>query len=160
MLMKLRKRHARHWAPTAGGVERLGRSARRLAESGREVCKRPQVARQLAQLRKLLTREQACRLQQADVLVALVGTHGLRSIDVAREVGLRPCEVCNMVTTARAFPPGTRPAGVPYNHLYLAARMTRKFPTLGLSAAEALAEIRRTGLTQHRDIASHFATLA
>lgn len=65
-----------------------------------------------------------------------------------------------MLATARTFPPEARPVGVPYNILLLATRMLRKFPGLGMSPADALAEIQRTGYSQHRDVTRHFSQLA
>jgi DNA modification methylase len=93
-------------------------------------------------------------------LVRLVEEDGLRAIDIARATGLRQADLCQMMATARTFPPSARPPGVQYNILLLATRMLRKFSGLGLSPADALAEIQRAGYSQHRDVTRHFSQLA
>jgi len=64
-----------------------------------------------------------------------------------------------MLATARTFPPEARPAGVPYNIFLLTTRMLRKFSGLEMSPAIVLAEIQRTGFSQHRDVTRHFSQL-
>jgi len=120
----------------------------------------PAVATRLSQFVQLASLENACKLMRADLLVQLVDDDGLRAIDVARATGLRQADLCQMLATARTFPPEARPAGVPYNILLLATRMLRKFPELGMPAANALAEIQWAGYSQHRDVTRHFSQLA
>lgn len=138
----------------------LKRSAARLARSASGILATPAVAKAIKKLQKLMAIEQAARMAQADLIVALIDGHGLRAIDIARQLGVRPKQVTNLYKTAVAFPPRKRPAKAVYNHLYLAALMTRKFPELKMTPTEALGELDRTGLTQHRDISRHFGALA
>ncbi|MGB7160109.1 MAG: hypothetical protein WBD40_18730 [Tepidisphaeraceae bacterium] len=73
--------------------------------------------------------------------------------------GLRQSDLSQMYATAKMFPAGARPEGVPYNLLLLATRMIRKFPELSMQPHVALGEIRRLGLSQHRDVCRHFAQM-
>jgi DNA modification methylase len=160
-LVRMRtKRKSRVWATTPEVVLQLGRSARRLARVSANRIQRPAVAQRLNQFLQLTAVENASKLMRADLLVRLVDEDGLRAIDIARETGLRQVDLCQMLATARTFPPGARPAGVPYNIFLLATRMLRKFPELGLSPAVVLGEIRRMQLSQHRDVTRHFSQLA
>lgn len=104
--------------------------------------------------------ERLCKLAIGDLLVELIDGHGLRAIDIARETGRRPADLSEMLKTARAFPPGERPDGVPYNCFLLATRMAVKFPELGLRPADALERIVSERLSQHRDATRYFAALA
>jgi DNA modification methylase len=153
-------RRPRQWVPTKDHVDRLSRSARQAFENSASRIARPDVARCLSEIRTLRAVERACKLREGDRLVELIDGHGLRAIDLARELGDRPSDISEKYRTAKTFPPHLRPDGVPYNHLLMAARMLRKFPQLGFTAAGALAELQRSGLTQHRDVGRHFARLA
>jgi len=113
----------------------------------------------LAKYRYAAAVERACKLIRGDLLAVLIEQHGVRAIDIARETGERPGDISEMYAVARTFPRESRPADATYNHLLLATRMVRKFPKLRLTADEALAEIRRAGLTQHRDVTRHFSGL-
>jgi hypothetical protein len=150
----------RMWVPNPHGVQLLGRSARQLARSSASKLSQPSAVRCLRRLKALMAAERVCKLMIADHVVELIDGHGLRAIDIARETGWRPSDISQMHRTATAFPPAQRPNDVPYNHLLLATRMVRKFPILGMTAAQALAEICSAGLSQHRDVTRHFATLA
>lgn len=153
------QRRERKWVPTANRVATLSRSARQLARSSASRISRPEVAACLAKYRYVAAVESACKLLRADLLVELIDGHGLRAIDIARETGERPSDISQMYRTAKAFPLAERPDGVSYNLLLLAAWMARRFDGLGYSAAESLDEIRRAGLSQHRDVTRHFSRL-
>lgn len=118
------------------------------------------MAERLRTFVQLAAMENASKLARADLLVQMVEGDGVRAIDIARATGLRQADLCQMLATARAFPPAARPPGVPYNVLLLATRMLRKFPALEMSSAGALEEIRRAGYSQHRDVTRHFSDLA
>lgn len=155
-----RRRQKRTWAPTADGITALGRSARQLARNSASALSFPAVAECLKKYNYVSAVERACKLIRGDLLVTLIDGHGLRAIDIARVTGERSSDVSQMYSVAKTFPREFRPADARYNHLLMAMRMTRRFPGLGLSATEALDEIIRTGLTQHRDVTRHFATMA
>ncbi len=154
------QRKPRVWTISPSHIDQLGRSARQLARTSARRIERPGVARRLTHFMQLAVIENACKLLRADLLVRLVDDDGLRAIDIARATGLRQADLCQMLATARTFPPVARPAGVPYNIFLLATRMLRKFPELRMSPALALAEIRRTGYSQHRGVTRHFSQLA
>lgn len=149
----------RTWAPTAEAVSALARSARQLARVSASRIAAPEAAAVLAKYRYATAVERACKLVRGDLLAVLIEQHGVRAIDIARETGERPGDISEMYAVGRTFPRESRPADATYNHLLLATRMVRKFPKLKLSADQALAEIRRAGLTQHRDVTRHFAGL-
>lgn len=119
----------------------------------------PAAAEVLAKYRYATAVERACKLIRGDLLAVLIQRHGVRAIDIARETGERPGDISEMYAVARAFPPQTRPADATYNHLLLATRMVRKFRSLKMAPAQALAEIRLAGLTQHRDVTRYFSQL-
>ena len=118
------------------------------------------MAERLRKFMQLTALENASKLARGDLLVQIVDGDGVRAIDIARATGLRQADLCQMLATARTFPPSARAAGVPYNILLLATRMLRKFPALGMSPAAALEEIRRMGFSQHREVTRHFSQLA
>jgi DNA modification methylase len=155
----IRLRQRRLWAPTADGVASLARSARQLARISASRISRAEVADCLEKYRCATAIEHACKLIRGDLLVEMIDKHGLRAIDVARATGERPGDLSQMYAVAKTFPRAGRPADVVYNHLLLATRMTRKFPALEMSAGDALDEISRIGLTQHRDVTRHFSRL-
>lgn len=103
--------------------------------------------------------ERALKLKIADLVDELMGRHGLRAIDLARETGWRQSDISEMYATVRAFPPNARPAGAQYNHLLLAKRVLVRFPQLGFTPMQAYEEIRAAGYTQHRDVTRHFDRL-
>jgi DNA modification methylase len=117
------------------------------------------VARCLRKLKLAFALEQAFKLKSADLVAELIGRHGLRAIDIARETGKRPADISEVYATVRAFPPGQRPPRAPFTHLLLAKRMLGQFPELRMQPAEAYAEIRSAGLTQYRDVTRHFGRL-
>jgi DNA modification methylase len=152
-------RRRRTWAPTADTVPALARSARQLARVSASRIALPQVKECLAKYRYATAVEQASKLIRGDLLVVLIDGHGLRAIDIARETGERPGDISQMYSVGKTFPRETRPNDAPYNHLLLATRMLRKFPSLGMTPAAALGEIRRVRLTQHRDVTRYFSML-
>lgn len=154
------KRRGRTWAPSMEGVGKLKRSAKKLADSASGILARPEVAKSVERLRRLMGEEEKRRMAQADVIVVLIDRHGLRAIDLGRQLSIGPQLMTNMYRTARAFPKDKRPKGVRYNHMYLAALMTRKYKALNMTPLEALAELQRSKLTQHRDVGAHFGDLA
>lgn len=149
----------RVWAPTSGTVSSLARSARQLARASASRISAPAAAEVLAKYRYATAVERACKLIRGDLLAVLIEQHGVRAIDIARETGERPGDISEMYAVARTFPRGSRPTDATYNHLLLATRMVRKFPSLNMAPAEALVEICRAGLTQHRDVTRHFSVL-
>jgi DNA modification methylase len=104
--------------------------------------------------------ENACKMMRADLLVHLIDVDGLRAIDIARATGLRQSDLSEMYKTAKTFPMGLRPDGVPFNLFLLATRTIRKFPGLKLRPQTALEQIRRHGFSQHREVGRHFAQVA
>ena len=155
-----RQRRRRVWAPDTDRVKTLSRSARQLARVSASRISSPETARLLEKYRIVSALERACKLIRGDLLAVLIDGHGLRAIDIARQTGERPGDISEMYAVARTFPREQRPAEVAYNHLLLATRMVQKFPLLKMSPSTALAEIRRAGLTQHRDVTRHFSMLA
>lgn len=99
-------------------------------------------------------------MMRADLLVRLIDEDGLRAIDIARATGLRQSDLCEMYATAKMFPPKSRIASTPFNVFLLATRMVRRFPEMQMRPRAALLEIRRLGLSQHRDVSRHFSRLA
>ncbi len=71
-------RRIRVWAPTPEGVDRLGRSARQLANNSAKQRSLPAVRRCLNKLKAVMAWERACKLKIADLVVELIDTHGLR----------------------------------------------------------------------------------
>jgi DNA modification methylase len=113
----------------------------------------------LEKLKLTMLMERAIKLKIADLVAQLIGGHGLRAIDIARETGWRPADISEMYSTVRLFPPGNRPRGVTYNHLLMATRMLRRFPELRMPPIQVYGEIRSAGLSQHRDVTRHFDRL-
>lgn len=152
-------RKKRVYAPTHQDVPLLSPAAQRVARISASRIAEPAVAAAISRLRELFATELKCRLAMCDVILELVEQHGLRQTDIARELGRAQSDISDILKTARAFPPADRPAGVPYNHLRLAADAARKFPSLRLSPHEALHTFRARGLTQTRDVSRLFATM-
>jgi DNA modification methylase len=117
----------------------------------------PEVTDCLDKYRYATAVERACKTIRGDLLVVLIDGHGLRAIDIARATGDRPGDLSQMYAVAKTFPRDARPIDVAYNHLLLATRMLRKFPALEMTPLGALEEIRRRGLSQHRDVTRHFS---
>lgn len=157
--LALRPKRTRTWAPTPGGVAALSRSARQLARSSANRIAKPSVARCLEKLKLAMAMERALKLKIADLVAELIGGHGLRAIDIARETGWRPADISEMYSTVRLFPPENRPRGVTYNHLLLATRMIHRFPEMRMRPIQVYGEIRSAGLSQHRDVTRHFDRL-
>jgi DNA modification methylase len=153
------ERRKRTWAPTINAVPLLARSAQQLARVSASRIATPAATEVLAKYRYAMALERACKLIRGDLLVLLLDGHGLRAIDIARQTGERPGDISEMYAVARTFPRECRPDDAAYNHLLLATRMVQKFPALKMSPAGALAEIQRSGLTQHRDVTRHFSML-
>jgi site-specific DNA-methyltransferase (adenine-specific) len=101
--------------------------------------------------------ERDAKLKQGDILIQLIDVHHLRPIEIAGIVQTRRSDISQMYHTSKVFPPGQRRPEIPYNHYMLAMRMAGKFPTLNMAPARILEEIRRVGLTQHRQVTAHFA---
>jgi DNA modification methylase len=114
----------------------------------------------LENYQKVTAIERAAKLARGDLLVELIDVYGVRAIDIARRTGERPGDLSEMVAVCRTFPRQSRQRDAIYNHLLLATRAMRRFPTLGLTPEAALREIIRTGLTQHRDVTRHFDRLS
>jgi DNA modification methylase len=155
-----RVRQKRAWVSTLEGVGKLSRSARHLAKRSASRINDPTVAKHLRQLKAAIALERKSQLLICDLMVKLIDEDGLRPIDVARQTAYKPGKLSEMLWTARTFPRGKRPAGVTYNYFLMATRMIRKFPTLGYSPRQALDEIRRERLSQHRHVTRHFDRLA
>src|SRR5947207_3388238 len=113
--VKATRRKPRVWAATPEVISHLGRSARQLARTSTKLIQQQAVAKRLTQFVQLGQVENVCKLMRADLLLGLVDDDGLRAIDIARATGLRQADLCQMLTTARSFPPESRPPGVPYN---------------------------------------------
>ncbi len=152
-------RKPRVWATTSVAASMLGRSAQQRARSSATRIAQPSVAKRLTHFVQLTAVEHACKMMRADLLVRLVDEDGLRPIDIARATGLRQSDLSQMYATAKMFPSNMRPDDVPYNIFMLATRMIRKFPELRMRPRLALSQIRRLGLSQHRDVSRHFSQL-
>lgn len=113
--------------------------------------------RSLRTLVHLCRVEREAKLKQGDVLVRLIDRCGLRPVEIAAVTKERRSDLSQMYHTAKTFPASARSPDVPYNHYLMAARMARKFPDLRMTPSEVLAEIRRHGFTQHRQVTGHFA---
>lgn len=138
----------------------LGRGAKVLARRSERRLAAAGVRKSIERLRTLLEEERACKLRQGDVLIELIDRHHLRAIDIARQTRQRPNDLSQMYRTCRMFPPRVRRKDVPYNCYFLAMRMVRKFKGLQLKPLQVLAEIRRLGFSQHRDVTAHFSALS
>ncbi len=154
------KRKNRTWAVRPDEMQKLGRSAQQSARTSATRIAQPSVAKRLTHFVQLTAVEHACKMMRADLLVRLIDEDGLRPIDIARATGLRQSDLSQMYATAKTFPPDARADDVPYNIFMLATRMIRKFPELRMRPRLALSQIRRLGLSQHRDVSRHFSQLA
>lgn len=154
-----RRRQKRTWAPTTDTIATLSRSARQLARNSASTLSLPAVAECMRKYQYVSAMERACKLIRGDLLVMLIDGHGLRAIDIGRVTGERPSDLSQMYSVAKTFPRRFRPEDARYNHLLMAMRVTRRFPTLGMTANDAYDEIVGSGLTQHRDVTRHFSTL-
>ncbi len=152
-------RRKRFWTATEPGTTQLARSAQHLARVSASRIIAPAARACLAKYQYVTSIERSAKLIRGDLLRELIEQHGVRAIDIARRTGERPADLSEMYSVAKAFPRDQRPSDAIYNHLLLATRAVKRFPKMNLLPAEALAEIQRVGLSQHRDVTRHFHRL-